>query len=151
MTKIGRNAPCPCGSGKKFKKCCLPLQQKAEKQQPPPDATPPVRVQFDDDLDELDEVPTVSYAKKHRLPWLPVVGCDDAPLCPACGWLTFHGGGPRPTVCASCYHVWPPIGAVAKIDPSPAVSLRLPTSATIAAPRRRTNTDPTAFRDGGSD
>lgn len=21
-TKIGRNAPCPCGSGKKFKKCC---------------------------------------------------------------------------------------------------------------------------------
>ena len=23
MTKIGRNAPCPCGSGKKYKKCCL--------------------------------------------------------------------------------------------------------------------------------
>jgi len=22
-TKVGRNAPCPCGSGKKFKKCCL--------------------------------------------------------------------------------------------------------------------------------
>jgi len=21
--KIGRKAPCPCGSGKKFKKCCL--------------------------------------------------------------------------------------------------------------------------------
>lgn len=21
--KIGRNTPCPCGSGKKFKKCCL--------------------------------------------------------------------------------------------------------------------------------
>ncbi|MDE3161441.1 MAG: SEC-C domain-containing protein [Acidobacteriota bacterium] len=20
--KIGRNEPCPCGSGKKFKKCC---------------------------------------------------------------------------------------------------------------------------------
>ena len=20
---VGRNAPCPCGSGKKFKKCCL--------------------------------------------------------------------------------------------------------------------------------
>jgi len=26
MSKIGRNAPCPCGSGKKYKKCCLPLQ-----------------------------------------------------------------------------------------------------------------------------
>ena len=23
-TKVGRNEPCPCGSGKKFKKCCLP-------------------------------------------------------------------------------------------------------------------------------
>ncbi len=22
--KVGRNAPCPCGSGKKFKKCCGP-------------------------------------------------------------------------------------------------------------------------------
>lgn len=22
MGKVGRNAPCPCGSGKKFKKCC---------------------------------------------------------------------------------------------------------------------------------
>jgi uncharacterized protein YecA (UPF0149 family) len=21
-SKIGRNDPCPCGSGKKFKKCC---------------------------------------------------------------------------------------------------------------------------------
>jgi tetratricopeptide (TPR) repeat protein len=23
MVKIGRNDPCPCGSGKKYKKCCL--------------------------------------------------------------------------------------------------------------------------------
>ena len=22
--KIGRNEPCPCGSGKKYKRCCLP-------------------------------------------------------------------------------------------------------------------------------
>ncbi|HSX03627.1 MAG TPA: SEC-C metal-binding domain-containing protein [Rhabdochlamydiaceae bacterium] len=22
MNKVGRNDPCPCGSGKKFKKCC---------------------------------------------------------------------------------------------------------------------------------
>ena len=28
MTKIGRNAPCPCGSRKKYKKCCLPGQPK---------------------------------------------------------------------------------------------------------------------------
>ncbi|WP_312862075.1 SEC-C metal-binding domain-containing protein [Muricoccus pecuniae] len=23
MRAVGRNDPCPCGSGKKFKKCCL--------------------------------------------------------------------------------------------------------------------------------
>ena len=23
MTKPGRNEPCPCGSGKKYKKCCI--------------------------------------------------------------------------------------------------------------------------------
>ncbi len=23
MARIGRNAPCPCGSGKKYKKCCM--------------------------------------------------------------------------------------------------------------------------------
>jgi tetratricopeptide (TPR) repeat protein len=27
MTKISRNAPCPCGSGKKYKKCCLNKHQ----------------------------------------------------------------------------------------------------------------------------
>jgi tetratricopeptide (TPR) repeat protein len=29
MTQISRNAPCPCGSGKKYKKCCL-LRKDAE-------------------------------------------------------------------------------------------------------------------------
>lgn len=24
MEKVGRNDPCPCGSGIRFKKCCLP-------------------------------------------------------------------------------------------------------------------------------
>lgn len=23
VPKIGRNTPCPCGSGKKFKRCCI--------------------------------------------------------------------------------------------------------------------------------
>ncbi|MGH2530849.1 MAG: SEC-C metal-binding domain-containing protein [Thermomicrobiales bacterium] len=27
MTKVGRNAPCPCGSGKKYKHCCLPKEE----------------------------------------------------------------------------------------------------------------------------
>lgn len=29
MEKVGRNDPCPCGSGKKYKSCCL---QKAQQQ-----------------------------------------------------------------------------------------------------------------------
>jgi len=29
MAKIGRNAPCPCGSGKKYKRCCLAVEQAA--------------------------------------------------------------------------------------------------------------------------
>jgi len=28
VTKIGRNAPCPCGSGLKYKKCCLDKEDK---------------------------------------------------------------------------------------------------------------------------
>ena len=27
MKKIGRNEPCPCSSGKKYKKCCLKKEQ----------------------------------------------------------------------------------------------------------------------------
>jgi preprotein translocase subunit SecA len=27
--KVGRNDPCPCGSGKKYKKCCLPKETQA--------------------------------------------------------------------------------------------------------------------------
>ena len=26
--KIGRNAPCPCGSDKKYKRCCLVMQER---------------------------------------------------------------------------------------------------------------------------
>lgn len=29
--KVGRNDPCPCGSGKKFKHCHIPKQRWAEK------------------------------------------------------------------------------------------------------------------------
>jgi tetratricopeptide (TPR) repeat protein len=32
MDKTGRNDPCPCGSGKKYKKCCLPTHEADERQ-----------------------------------------------------------------------------------------------------------------------
>lgn len=34
--KIGRNDPCPCGSGKKYKKCCINLDKEFEFAQPKP-------------------------------------------------------------------------------------------------------------------
>ncbi|MEM7356257.1 MAG: SEC-C metal-binding domain-containing protein [Acidobacteriota bacterium] len=37
--KIGRNAPCPCGSGKKYKACCLKL----DRQNPGATGRTPVR------------------------------------------------------------------------------------------------------------
>ncbi len=30
-TKVGRNEPCPCGSGKKYKSCCYPDKTRAWK------------------------------------------------------------------------------------------------------------------------
>jgi tetratricopeptide (TPR) repeat protein len=32
MAKVGRNDPCHCGSGKKYKKCCQPKEQAAERE-----------------------------------------------------------------------------------------------------------------------
>ena len=37
---IGRNSPCPCGSGKKYKKCCLSKDEKTESKFEEPNATP---------------------------------------------------------------------------------------------------------------
>jgi SEC-C motif len=44
--KVGRNDPCPCGSGKKYKKCCLAKDEAAQRVaarafQPPPLPPPP--------------------------------------------------------------------------------------------------------------
>jgi hypothetical protein len=35
IQRVGRNEPCPCSSGKKYKKCCLPQHQEARKALPP--------------------------------------------------------------------------------------------------------------------
>ncbi len=35
MTKIGRNTPCPCGSGKKYKRCCEKREMKMRDAKPP--------------------------------------------------------------------------------------------------------------------
>ncbi len=40
MSKIGRNDPCPCGSGKKYKKCCM-MKEEASDPEPDTSRTPP--------------------------------------------------------------------------------------------------------------
>jgi tetratricopeptide (TPR) repeat protein len=56
MAKVGRNDPCPCGSGRKYKKCCLPSQSLPA----PVMAAPAPRLSDLDllieDADDLDEV-----------------------------------------------------------------------------------------------
>lgn len=64
MHKPGRNDPCPCGSGKKFKKCCLGKHEAPASE--PVDRTSPTRAHPDKPVaffnepvaffDEIDEV-----------------------------------------------------------------------------------------------
>ena len=63
MAKIGRNDLCPCGSGKKYKKCCMASDETAARAARPaqPAAAAPRRpslasyLQQHDELDELTE------------------------------------------------------------------------------------------------
>jgi tetratricopeptide (TPR) repeat protein len=57
MSKIGRNDPCPCGSGQKYKRCCLPKHEAAAAErvaaaQAAARLVPPVFDWEDDGLDE---------------------------------------------------------------------------------------------------
>jgi len=60
MTKIGRNQPCPCGSGKKYKHCCLPLEQAGRT--PSPMAQMKVSL-----LAEIEKIQRTAADKKKRL------------------------------------------------------------------------------------
>lgn len=61
MSKIGRNERCPCGSGKKFKRCCigLPLQPMEERELEDyfsaarVEPTDPCRVSYEDRMSEI--------------------------------------------------------------------------------------------------
>jgi tetratricopeptide (TPR) repeat protein len=62
MTKTGRNDPCHCGSGKKYKRCCLDKDEAAERATHAAAAakSPPQAVQRGPLLDEFDELTNAS-------------------------------------------------------------------------------------------
>jgi hypothetical protein len=58
MAKIGRNDPCPCGSGKKFKKCCYLKQHENA-----PQAATPQQVSLREEVAKIQE----SAARKEAM------------------------------------------------------------------------------------
>jgi tetratricopeptide (TPR) repeat protein len=52
MVKAGRNQPCPCGSGKKYKRCCLPKDEAAASETL---SQPDTLCDFEWDDDHLEE------------------------------------------------------------------------------------------------
>ncbi len=56
MGDVGRNDPCPCGSGLKYKKCCLPR----ETLQP-------------DDLDRVDRTRSLAFKQMSQEEWLEAI------------------------------------------------------------------------------
>ena len=67
MAKIGRNDPCPCDSGKKYKKCCLANDEAAARAARPaqPAAVPargPSLASHARERDELDDLTETSNA-----------------------------------------------------------------------------------------
>jgi tetratricopeptide (TPR) repeat protein len=67
MAKIGRNDPCPCNSGKKYKKCCMATDEAAARAARPaqPTAVPargPSLASYVQEHDALDELTEASNA-----------------------------------------------------------------------------------------
>jgi hypothetical protein len=68
MAKIGRHDACPCGSGKKYKRCCLAKVEKAERQALAAAAATPPPNHFDFCDDCYDEAPA---AQPNPAPFSP--------------------------------------------------------------------------------
>ncbi len=64
MAKIGRNDPCACGSGKKYKKCCMASDEAAARAARPAAvaARQPALANCVQEHDELDELTEASNA-----------------------------------------------------------------------------------------
>lgn len=66
MGKIGRNEQCPCGSGKKFKHCCLPKEQTGVAT-PSPEAALKISL-----ISEIEAIVQVAVEKRQKIKELGV-------------------------------------------------------------------------------
>ena len=57
MAKIGRNQPCPCGSGKKFKHCCLHLERSVQ----PPTSMETIKISL---MGEIEKIQAAAAEKQ---------------------------------------------------------------------------------------
>jgi tetratricopeptide (TPR) repeat protein len=62
MAKIGRNDPCSCGSGKKYKRCCLAVHQAAQAAARTSLAREPAHLPSALVFDDVDELAQLSNA-----------------------------------------------------------------------------------------
>lgn len=63
MGKIGRNQSCPCGSGKKYKHCCLPAQRVGAT----PNPTNPMKISLMASIERLQHAAAEQKATFHEL------------------------------------------------------------------------------------
>src|ERR1700680_4977433 len=66
--KVGRNSPCPCGSGKKYKRCCIEKDERERREQAAAEARWNTDVWFptSDDL-QLPDVPDALRPEARRV------------------------------------------------------------------------------------
>jgi len=85
MSKVGRNDPCPCGSGKKYKKCCLAQDERRRIEETRPDDMSAlfediqVRSDMYDDSDEPEALDETPYAEIDQEPYVAKTIGDDVP------------------------------------------------------------------------
>jgi hypothetical protein len=85
MNKIGRNDPCPCGSGKKYKKCCLAQDERRHIEETRPDDMSAlfedihVRTDMYEDSDEPEALDEPPYAEIDQEPYVAKTIGDDVP------------------------------------------------------------------------
>ena len=82
--RAGRNDPCPCGSGKKYKKCCLAKDQEessrqAALSQPSPSLAAPIRTSpsLPEQRAGLDVPTAAAHDEKARVPARPRTPADE--------------------------------------------------------------------------